>query len=501
MPKPPTRDLTQGPIGRTLLVFALPILAGNVLQSLNGSINAIWVGRYLGEAALTATANANNILFLLIGAVFGVGMAATILVAQAMGARNLAQAQRVMGTSATFFGGTSVLIALVGLPLSRQILGWMGTPADALPLAEAYLRTLFLAIPLLYLFAFVSAVLRGAGDTRTPFLFLLLVVVLDTALNPLLIFGLGPLPRMGIAGSAMATLVANALSFAALLAWLRYRRHPLWIGRSQWRLFVPDPAILRALVVKGIPMGVQMVMISLAMLMVMGMVNAQGVVTASAYGAALQLWTYVQMPAMAIGAACSSMAAQNVGAGRWDRVDGVARSGTLFNFLLTGALIAPLILLDRMALSLFLPEGSASLEAARHLNHIAVGSFLFFGVTFVLSGVVRATGAVVPPLVILGLALWGIRLPIAYGLQPVLGADAIWWSFPASALCAMLMSIAYYRFGRWRQARMLPPGESVATPAEVGGLPPAPVCTPAHATPTARRTEGAPAAAAVTIGP
>lgn len=206
-----------------------------------------------------------------------------------------------------------MLIALVGLPLSREILGWMGTPADALPLAEAYLRTLFLAIPLLYLFAFVSAVLRGAGDTRTPFLFLLLVVVLDTALNPLLIFGLGPLPRMGIAGSAMATLVANALSFAALLAWLRYRRHPLWIGRSQWRLFVPDPAILRALVVKGIPMGVQMVMISLAMLMVMGMVNAQGVVTASAYGAALQLWTYVQMPAMAIGAACSSMAAQNVG--------------------------------------------------------------------------------------------------------------------------------------------------------------------------------------------
>ncbi|GKT16833.1 hypothetical protein AVHY2522_13115 [Acidovorax sp. SUPP2522] len=179
----------------------------------------------------------------------------------------------------------------------------------------------------------------------------------------------------------------------------------------------------------------------------------------------------------------------------------MARSGTLFNFLLTGALIAPLILLDRMALSLFLPEGSASLEAARHLNHIAVGSFLFFGVTFVLSGVVRATGAVVPPLVILGLALWGIRLPIAYGLQPVLGADAIWWSFPASALCAMLMSIAYYRFGRWRQARMLPPGESVATPAEVGGLPPAPVCTPAHATPTARRTEGAAAGAAVTIGP
>src|SRR5690606_10534012 len=97
------RDLTQGPIGRTLFVFALPILAGNVLQSLNGSVNAIWVGRFLGEQALTATANANNIMFFLIGAVFGVGMAATILVAQAMGAKDMPRARRVIGTSATFF--------------------------------------------------------------------------------------------------------------------------------------------------------------------------------------------------------------------------------------------------------------------------------------------------------------------------------------------------------------------------------------------------------------
>ena len=93
------RNLTEGPIGRTLFVFALPILAGNVLQSLNGSVNAVWVGRFLGEQALTATANANNILFFLIGAVFGVGMAATILVGQAMGRRDIAQAKRVIGTN------------------------------------------------------------------------------------------------------------------------------------------------------------------------------------------------------------------------------------------------------------------------------------------------------------------------------------------------------------------------------------------------------------------
>ena len=480
MPSAPTRDLTQGPIARTLLLFSLPILAGNVLQSLNGSVNAMWVGKYLGEAALTATANANNIMFLLIGLVFGVGMAATILVAQSMGAKNLTQARTVMGTSATFFGGVSILVAAGGYPLSRHILQWMGTPEAALPLAESYLRVIFLAMPLLYLFAFVSAVLRGAGDTRTPFIFLLLVVVLDVILNPVLIFGMGPFPRMGITGAATATLVSNAISFVAMLLWLYHRKHPLWIGRHELHFFKPQAAILRSLVGKGLPMGAQMVMISLAMLMVMTMVNGYGVATSSAYGAALQLWTYVQMPAMAIGAACSSMAAQNVGAGRWDRVDGTAKAGVLCNVLMTGALIAPMVLLDRQVLGLFLPAGSAALEAARHLNHIAVGSFVFFGVTFVISGVVRSTGAVIPPLIILGVALWGVRVPVAKLLQPWLGMDAIWWSFPASSICAMVLSLAYYRWGRWREARMLQQPladeETVATPAEVPGQPPAPVC-------------------------
>lgn len=476
MPQSPKRDLTQGPIASTLLVFALPILAGNVLQSLNGSVNAMWVGKYLGEAALAATANANNVMFLLIGLVFGVGMAATILIAQSMGARNLHQARTVMGSSATFFGAVSVLIAALGYPLSRHILQWMGTPGEALALAESYLRVIFLAIPLLYLFAFVSATLRGAGDTRTPFIFLLLVVVLDVILNPVLIFGWGPFPQMGITGAAMATLCSNALSFVAMLLWLYVRRHPLWIGSHELHLFRPQWAILKALIVKGLPMGAQMVMISLAMLTMMTMVNSYGVHTSSAYGAALQLWTYVQMPAMALGAACSTMAAQNVGAGQWARVDGTARAGVLGNILMTGALIVPLILLDRWVLALFLPQASAALEVARHLNHIAIGSFVFFGVTFVLSGVVRSTGAVIPPLIILGLALWGVRVPVAHLLQPWLGVDAIWWSFPISSICAMVMSMAYYRWGHWRQARMLGDEETVATPAEVGGQPPAPVC-------------------------
>ncbi|MHC9086384.1 MATE family efflux transporter [Luteimonas sp. RIT-PG2_3] len=481
MPTPParpaTRDLTRGPIASTLLLFSLPILGGNVLQSLNGSVNAVWIGRYLGEEALAAIANANNILFLLLGAVFGVGMAATILVAQAMGRGDDAQARKVIGSSATFFLTASVLVALAGLPLSRLVLQWMGTPAAALPFADAYLKIIFLAVPFLYLLAFLSAILRGAGDTRTPFLFLLLVVVLDIVLVPLLIFGPGPLPAMGMAGAATANLIANALGLVAMLGWLRHRRHPLWISRHERALYRPDWQIIRALVAKGVPMGLQMVMMSAAMIAMITMVNSHGTDTTAAYGAAMQLWTYVQMPAMAIGAACSTMAAQNVGAGRWERVSAVARNGVIFNFLMTGLLIAPIILLDRFSLAMFLPDGSAALEIARHLNHISVWSFLFFGVTFVMFGVVRSTGAVMPPLLILAVTLWGIRIPFATLLQPTLGADAIWWSFPVSSVCAMLLSVAYYRWGGWRKARMLatPAASDIAIPAEIPAQPPSPL--------------------------
>ncbi|HYG06100.1 MAG TPA: MATE family efflux transporter [Stenotrophomonas sp.] len=478
MPQPAT--LTEGPIGRNLLLFALPILAGNMAQSLNGSVNAVWVGRFLGESALTATANANNIMFFLIGSVFGIGMAATILIAQAIGAGDVRQARRVMGSSATFFFALSVVIAALGWWLSGRMLAAMGTPGEALPLAEAYLQVIFLAMPLLYMFAFLSAALRGAGDSRTPFRFLLLSVALDIVLNPLLIFGLGPMPKLGIAGSAWSTFFAQAIALTGLLLYMRRKRHLLWLGRRDMAMFRIDGTILRALIVKGVPMGLQMVLISLAMIAMMTMVNSYGTDTAAAYGAALQLWTYVQMPAMAIGAACSSMAAQNVGAGRWDRVDATARNGVAINFLMTGLLIVPLILLDRWTLSLFLPEHGVALEVARHLNHISIWSFLLFGVTFVVSGVVRSTGAVVPPLLILGLSLWGIRIPFAHLLTPALGADAIWWSFPTSAMCAMLMSLAYYRWGGWRKARMLEPRvkphpEEVAVPAEVPAQVPSPV--------------------------
>lgn len=474
----PDARLVTGPIGRTLLLFSLPVLGSNILQSLNASINSIWVGHYLGEAALTATSNANIVLFFLLGVVFGISMANTIMIGQAVGARDLDEARRVVGTSTTFFVLLSVIAAALGYLFTPGILGAMGTPADARPLAIRYLRIIFLALPFMYFYNFVMMTLRGAGDSRTPFYFMLLSVVLDVALNPLLIFGLGPIPRMDIAGSALATLIAQLVSLAAMM-WLLYRRkHFLTLHRGQLRYLRPDLGILRALVAKGLPMGLQMVVISSSALVMMALVNQYGSQTAAAYGVASQLWTYVQMPALAVGASVSSMVAQNVGAGRWDRVSRITGMGLAFNLTMTGALVGLVYLFNRHSLGLFLPDDGGAIEIAQHINAIVLWSFILFGFTIVLFGTVRATGAVMAPLAVLFVSMWVVRLPFAWWLGRTMGADAVWWSFPLGSVVSIALAAAYYRFGNWRASQILPaappacevvgqaPDTSMGTPAE-----------------------------------
>jgi putative MATE family efflux protein len=447
-------SLTEGSISRGLLLFALPILYSNVLQTLNASVNAFWVGRFLGEAALTATSNANTLLFLLLGGVFGLSMASSILVGVYLGGKRPDDAKRVVGSSATFFMVLSVVIAIFGVVFCEPILVAMKTPSESIPLAVAYTRVIFYGLPFTYMYAFVGSVLRGAGDSRTPLRFMLVSVALDIVLNPLLIFGIGPLPRLGIAGSGWATLIAQSVTLIALVVHLYRIQHPLRIGAHELALLKPDSSTIRTLVVKGVPMGLQLFVLSLSGVLMITLVNRFGTETTAAFGATFQIWQYVQMPAFAIGMAVSSMAAQNVGAQKWERVHAIARSGVLFSILLTTSIVVLIEIFSEQALGLFLPAGSVALATAEHLNLIAAWSFILLGISMVLFGVVRATGAVLPPLVVLTVALLVIRYPLALAFLDEWKADAIWWSFPISSLVAALLAIAYYKWGKWRTVRM-----------------------------------------------
>jgi len=452
--RPHGRDLTQGSIGKTLLVFALPTLASSILQSLNGTVNAIWIGRFLGESALAATYNANMIMFLLMAFVFGFGMASTVLIGQAFGRRDVDGARRVIGTAIGSFFFVAAAIAVLGWLFSPALLRLLATPAAAAPLALAYLRVIFIAMPSLLILVLLMMGMRGAGDAMTPLWAMLVAVILDSSLNPVFILGLGPAPRLGIAGSATATVIANYAALIGLVIYIYARDLPLRLKGSELRYLIPDRAILKTIIVKGIPMGLQMIVISGSALALVGLVNREGVDTTAAFGVAMQLWTYLQMPAMALGAAVSAMAAQNIGAGRWDRVSTITWSGITQALLITGALVVLLAVADKPALALFLGSHSPALPIARHIQLIVTWSFLLMGVTMVIFGTVRANGAVMGPLIILAIGLIPVRLGFALGAYSWLKADALWLSFPVSSFANITLAIAFYLHGGWKKARM-----------------------------------------------
>src|SRR4249919_3821631 len=448
------RDLTKGPIASTLLAFALPTLISSMLQSLNGTINAIWVGRFLGENALAATSNANMIMFLLMSFVFGFGMAATVLIGQAFGRKDVDGARRVIGTAIGSFVFVAAAIAIAGWLFSPVLLKILATPVGAAPLALSYLRVIFIAMPAILILVLLMMGMRGAGDAMTPLWFMIVAVVLDSGLNPVFILGLGPAPRLGIAGSATATVIANYAALIGLIAYMYARNLPLRLKGRELKYLIPDGAIFKTIILKGTPMGLQMVVISASALALIGLVNREGVNTTAAFGVAMQLWTYLQMPAMALGAAVSAMAAQNIGAGKWHRVSQITWSGIVFTMVITGVLVVLLAVADRPALALFLGGQSPALPIARHIQLLATWSFLLMGVTMVLFGTVRANGAVIGPLIILAIGLVPIRLGFALGAYPWLKADALWLSFPVSSLANVSMAIAFYLQGGWRKARM-----------------------------------------------
>ena len=451
----PKRDLTTGPIGPALLAFAVPTLFSSVLQSLQGSINAIWVGRFLGEAALAATSNANMILFLTLSFVFGFGMAATILVGQAFGRKDMDQVRRVIGTTIGGFFFVSVAFAVLGFVFSPQLLQLMGLAPEAMASALAYTRVIFLAIPLVMLTVIMTMSLRGAGDALTPLWVMIGMAVIDCGLNPLLILGVGPFPQMGIAGSAMATVVANIVGLIGLLAVIYLRDLPVRLRGAEFAYLKPDLALVKRIVAMGLPMGLQMIVLSVAGLAMMGLVNREGVDTTAAFGVALQLWTYIQMPSMALGAAVSAMAAQNIGAGKWDRVDRITVNGIGYNLLITGALVVVLAIADRPALALFLGGESPALPIAQHIQLIVTWSFVMAGVAMTLFGTMRANGSVWWPLVILGVTQLPVRLGLALATYGWLGADAIWAAYPISSTLSMLAAVYVYRKGDWKKLKPL----------------------------------------------
>ena len=447
--------LTQGPITSTLIRFSWPLFTTIALHNIVGSWNAVWVSQVLGPAELVAIVNANVLLGIFMAFVSGFGIAAGIFIGQAIGANDMETAHKVVGSAISFAIVAGLLTTIVGVFGVESIIDLLQMPQEIRATAIIYFRIFALSLPTLFIFIFSTMLLRSAGDAKTPFIFSTLWIALGFILTPLLLTGIFGLPRFGIAGAALSGWIANSIALAAMYFYIYKKDLPLALRGKSLRYLRPDPSLLWQLAKRAIPSGAETLAIHGAYFALLTIVNAQGVIIASGFAAAAQLWGYVMLPTFAIAGSMSTMAAQNIGANQWNRVDKIGLQGCVLAIGSTFFMAILVYLLGSPLLRLFLPEGGESLEAALDINSIVLWAWPMIAISYGLFGIVRANGVMLPSVIIFTLTMWGVRVPFAYFMQSKLGTSAIWWSFPIATSCSTILAFYYYRWGKWRQKTLV----------------------------------------------
>ncbi|MGA7249465.1 MAG: MATE family efflux transporter, partial [Candidatus Cybelea sp.] len=431
------------PMWQILLVFLIPLMLSNVLQSASQTMASIWIGRLISTQALGAVSSVFPIIFLLFSFVFGVSSGASVLVGQAFGAHDEHKVKRVAGTvlaAALYLG---IVVAAVGALGSTTVLGWLGTPADIIGQADAYARVIFLTMPVFFVYFVYATILRGTGDSTTPFYALIVSAVLAIAITPLFIVGTFGLPKLGVVSAAVAGLIANGAALAWLLYYLHRRNHLLKFDREMLADMLIDWKILYGVVRIGVPTGIQVMMVSLAEIAVISFVNRFGSSATAAYGAVNQVIGYVQFPAISIGIAASIFGAQCIGARREDKLGSVIRSAVGLNYVIGGLIIGACYLFAWFILGWFITDQN-TLRIAHQLLMITLWGYLLFGNSAVLSGVMRGSGDVKWPTINGIFAIWGVQVPVAYLLMHRIGLSGVWLGYPAAYCAVLVLQFCYY---------------------------------------------------------
>jgi putative MATE family efflux protein len=439
----------EKPLWRSFLVFVAPMMLSNILQSLFGTINNIYLGQMVGVNALAAVSVFFPLMFFFVAFVLGLGTGATILIGQAWGAHERDKVKAVAASALLATLAIGVTIAILGGLFSRQLMILLATPPDILDEATAYARIMMMAMPLTFGFILATSMMRGVGDTVTPLIGLAISTCLGLLITPALIRGWLGMPPLGAASAAVASAVATAVTIVWLVIYLRRRNHPLAPDRELLRHLRIDGALLRRILRLGIPTAIQIVTMSVAELALLGIVNSFGSDATAAYGAVNQVISYAQFPAMSIAISASVFGAQAIGRGDASRLGSIVRTALMLNFALTGGLVALLYLFSRPVMGFFIID-PAVLELAQHLLHIVLWSTIVFGMSGIFSGTMRASGTVFMPTLLSVLAIAVIEVPSAIVLSRHYGVTGVWYAWPITFCAMFLLQVIYYRLV-WRK--------------------------------------------------
>jgi putative MATE family efflux protein len=449
-------DLTDGSIPRSLFFLSLPIVITNLLQVGYNLADTFWLGRYSTEA-LAAISLGFPLVFLFISLGLGLTVAGSVLVAQHTGAEQPAKAEYAASQTVVFTLLAGLILGILGFQFVAQLLGLFNAEPTVLTLATDYMEVITLGLPFLFGFTVFIALMRGAGDTVTPMLVMFGTVVLNVALDPLLIFGVGPLPELGVEGAAIATVIARGSAMVVGL-WLMFRgAHGIQIHLRQ---MVPDLAYSKKLLRIGVPASVENTGRAISVNAVLVIVTLFSTPVVAAFGVGIRVFSMIFMPAIAIDRGVEAMTGQNIGAGRQDRVVATNRFAAKTSFLLLSSLGVITFAFAPEIIRVFDDSPAVVAEGATFLRWIAP-TFGFVGILRAYSGGFRGAGKTLTAAAIAVLLFGFIRLPIAYvasqGLVPIdvwffaePNPTGIWFAFAVSGFIAAVVAAGWFERGGWR---------------------------------------------------
>jgi putative MATE family efflux protein len=456
--------LLEGPIVPSLLKLAVPIVLANVLQSTYQLTDAFWVGR-LGGAAVAAVSVSFPIIFLLISLGMGFGIAGSTLVAQYQGAGNGRMVNHVAAQTLVMVVLTSAVLGGLGIAIAPGLLGLMGVEANVYPDAVEFMRISCLGLVVVFGFAMFQAVMRGIGQVTMPLYIVLGTVLLNVVLDPLFIFGWGPIPGQGVAGAAWATIGTQSLAAVIGLGTLLGGRYGIHL---HWADFRPDWAFVQRAFRLGFPASIESSARGLGMTAMTFLIASFGTVAIAAYGVGSNIFMFVLIPAMGLSMATAALVGQHIGANKIERATHIAHLSAGIAFVSLSAVGLGVYLAADGIVAFFVPgDAGVIAEGARFLRLFAP-TFGFIGLQLALIGVFRAAGQMLVAMTLALVSQWVLQFPLALvlGNYTSWGLQGVWWAFPISSVLTTLGATAWFLRGDWKRGRLTENEKAVAQASE-----------------------------------
>lgn len=439
---------TSGSIYRGLWVLGWPVMLTNLFHTFYNLVDTFWLGR-VGKEAIAAPTVSWPMIWVVIAIAFGFSTAGQTLVSQYTGARDKRMADYSAAQVTLFITFLGAIFGIIGFFITPTLLKWMNVAVAVEEGASLYMRTIFLGVPLIFGSFVTASLLTGWGDTRTPLKILSVGLVLNIILDPILIFGLGPFPAMGVFGAAIATVFSRMIS----TIWGFYL---LFSGRVGLRIRIedlkPNVTFLKKVIGIAIPASTGEVGTALGYTVLMKFVAYFGTAVIGGYGIGNRVLSLVTMPIFGFSRAVSTMVGQNLGANNHLRASHVIRAGYIFASIITGIGAIAFIIFKVPLVRIFINNPEV-IEAGSKFFFIIGFSLPFLGIFMTSFGIFNAAGQTKFTMGISLLRLWGLRIPLIYlfSIRMGMGYESIYCIMTLTTIFTALLGLTFMKMGVWKR--------------------------------------------------